>query len=449
MAAPDSLSLAQARRMALAAQGFTDPAPRGPVTRRHLHRVFGRVGLLQLDSVNVLLRAHYLPVFSRLGPYPLELLDRAAYRRPRTLFEYWGHEASLLPVTLQPALRWRMARAGDFAWGRMRRIATERADLVKWVREEVAQRGPVSAAEVEQDLPARRTDVTGAGQDVWGWNWSDVKAALEWLFWTGQVTAAGRNGAWARVYDLPERVLPAGVMAAPTPDEEEACRQLVSIAASALGVAAAPELRDYFRLPVAGFRSALAALEESGELVPVRVQGWSRPAWRHRDARLPRRVPGAGLLSPFDPLVWERSRTERLFGFRYRIEIYVPAPDRVYGYYVLPFRLGDRLVARVDLKADRAGRVLRVPGAWAEPDAPAETAQALAAELCRLAGWLGLAGVAPPERGDLAAPLAAELPRSSAGPGEAAVAREVVVGGEVVVAGEAAPGPGAGGEQVR
>jgi hypothetical protein len=406
MAVPESLSLAQARRVALAAQGFTDPAPRGPVTRRHLHRVFDRVGLLQLDSVNVLQRAHYLPVFSRLGHYPPELLDRAAYRRPRTLFEYWGHEASLLPVALHPALRWRMARAGEFAWRGVSRIATERADLVRWVREEVAQRGPVTAAQIEGDLPRQRGD-------QWGWNWSAVKTALEWLFWTGEVTAAGRNGAWARVYDLPERVLPAGVLAAPTLTEPEACRRLVAVAAAALGVAAGPELRDYFRLPVAGFRAAVTELVEAGELVPVRVAGWRGPAWRHREARLPRRVPGAGLLSPFDPLVWERPRTERLFGFRYRIEIYVPAPKRVFGYYVLPFRLGDRLVARVDLKADRRDRVLRVPAAWGEPGAPAgETAEPLAAELWRLAGWLGLAGVAAPERGDLAAPLAAALRRA-------------------------------------
>lgn len=402
MTATDSLSPAQARRTALAAQGFTDPPPRGPVTLRHLRRVFGRVGLLQMDSVNVLQRAHYLPLFSRLGRYPPELLDRAAYRRPRTLFEYWGHEASLLPVSLHPAMRWRMARAEEFAWRGVRRLATAQPGLVAWVREEVAQRGPVTAAEIEQDLPRRRTD-------HWGWNWSDVKTALEWLFWVGEVTAADRNGAWARVYDLPERVLPAEVLAAPTPTEAEAHRMLVAAAAAALGVAAAPELRDYFRLPVSGFQPALDALVEAGELVPVTVAGWQRPAWRHRDARLPRRIPGAGLLAPFDPLIWERGRTERLFGFRYRIEIYVPRERRVHGYYVLPFRLGDRLVARVDLKADRSAQVLRVPAAWAEPDAPEGTAEALAAELWRLAGWLGLAQVAAPERGDLARPLAAVL----------------------------------------
>jgi uncharacterized protein YcaQ len=403
MAFPESLSIDQARRVALAAQGFADPPPRGVPNARHLRRVVDRIGLIQLDSVNVLQRAHYLPMFSRLGPYRQELLDRAAYRRPRTLFEYWGHEASLLPVTLWPAMRWRMARAAEFAWSGVSRLATRRPDLVKWVREEVAQRGPVTVAEIEADVPRRRGD-------SWGWNWSDVKTALEWLFWTGEVTSAGRNGAWARRYDVPERVLPAEVLAAPALREPEAFQRLVAIAAAALGVAAPAELRDYFRLPVAGFREALDALVEAGELVPVQVEGWRQPAWRHRDARLPRRIPGAGLLSPFDPVVWERSRAERLFGFRYRIEIYVPAPKRVYGYYVLPFRLGDRLVGRVDLKADRQAKVLRVPAAWREPAVPEpDTSEALAAELWRLAGWLGLDDVAPPERGDLARPLAAAL----------------------------------------
>lgn len=397
--AAEELSLAQARRIALAAQGFTDPVPRGEVTRRHLRRVFDRLSLVQMDSVNVLQRAHYLPLYSRLGPYPMSLLDRAAYRPPRILFEYWGHEASLLPVELHPYLRWRMVRAREHAWGRMRRLAAEQPDLVRWVREEVAQRGPVTAADIEQDAPRRRTG-------VWGWAWSDVKTALEWLFYLGEVTAAGRNGAWARMYDLPERVLPASVIATPTPDDAEARRQLVARAAAALGVAAAPELRDYFRLPVAGFREAVEELVEEGVLVPVRVAGWRHPAWRHRDAKLPRRVRRATLLSPFDPLIWERDRTERLFGFRYRIEIYVPAPRRVYGYYVLPFLLDDRLVARVDLKADRAAGVLRVPAAWVEAGLDTgEVAEALAAELRRLAGWLGLHTVAPPERGDLAGAL--------------------------------------------
>lgn len=411
MTAPESLSLAQARRMALAAQGFTDPPPRGVPNRRHLRRVFDRLGVIQMDSVNVLKRAHYLPLYSRLGPYPSELLDRAAYRPPRAVFEYWGHEASLLPVELHPLMRWRMARAGESAWARMRRLANERPGLVKWVREEIAARGPITAAQVEDDVPRRRTD-------HWGWNWSDVKAVLEWLFWAGEVCAADRNGAWARVYDIPERVIPASVLATPTPSEPEAMRQLVARAAAALGVGCATELRDYYRLPVAGFRTALAELVESGELVPVQVEGWSRPAWRHRDARVPRQIGGAGLLSPFDPLIWERSRTERLFGFRYRIEIYVRPAERVYGYYVLPLRVRDRLVARVDLKADRAQRELLVPAAWREPEAAeVETAQVLAAELRRLAGWLELDRVVVGQRGDLSGPLRRAL-RSGIGYGD-------------------------------
>ncbi|QSB13466.1 YcaQ family DNA glycosylase [Natronosporangium hydrolyticum] len=402
MTVPESLSLSAARRVALAAQGFADPPPRTTPGRRHLRRLFDRVGLLQLDSINVLQRAHYLPAFSRLGAYSTELLDRASYRAPRMLFEYWGHEASLLPVELHPALRWRMAQAHQTAWGGMRRVAVEQPELVRWVRSEVADRGPVTAAEIEADLPRQRTD-------HWGWNWSETKTALEWLFWSGEVTAARRNGSWARVYDLPERVLPAAVSAAPTLAPADAKRRLVSLAAAALGVAAAPELRDYFRLPVAGFQQAIDELVEAGELIPVSVAGWRRHAWRHRDARLPRQVGGASLVGPFDPLLWQRERVERLFGFHFRLEIYVPAPKRVYGYYVLPFRLGEELVARVDLKADRRAGVLRVPAAWREPAAPPETAAALATELRRLADWLGLPQVAAPERGDLSGPLAAAL----------------------------------------
>ena len=374
---------------------------------RHLKRVLARTGLLQIDSVNVLQRAHYLPMFSRLGAYPTSLLDRAAYRAPRELFEYWGHEASLIPVALQPYLRWRMAEAHVHAWGGMRRVAEQQPDLVAWVLDEVRDRGPLTAAEIEQDVPRITSQ--------WGWNWSDAKAALEWLFWTGEVTASGRNGAFARVYDLTERALPAAVVNAPTPSQADACRELVRIAALALGVAAEVELRDYFRLPVAGSRQAISELVDSGELRPVTVAGWRQRAYLHADAKVPRRVRASTLVSPFDPLVWERGRAQRLFGFHYRIEIYVPAAQRVHGYYVLPFLLGDRLVARVDLKADRKSGVLRVPGAWVEAGQPVgEVAEALATSLRELAGWLGLDEVAPAERGDLAVPLAEAL-RVSAG----------------------------------
>jgi uncharacterized protein YcaQ len=394
----ERLSAAEARRMALAAQGFAD-APDGRVPDGWaLRRVLDRVGLIQIDSVNVLSRAHYLPLFSRLGPYDTELLDRAAHRAPRRLFEYWGHEASLLPVATQPLLRWRMERAGDDAWGGVRRIQRERPELVERVLAEVRDRGPIAASEVvEEEMPAR----TGP----W-WDWSDVKRAFEWLFWSGQITSARRRG-FERLYDLPERVLPRAVVDTPTPPLEDAQRELVRIAARACGIGAERDLRDYFRLPAGEAKARIAELVEAGELWPVAVEGWSVPGYVHPEARLPRAVHASALVGPFDSLVWERARVERLFGFRYRIEIYVPKPKRIHGYYVLPFLLGDRLVARVDLKADRAAGVLGVQASHAEPHAPPETAEALAAELDAMARWLGLGGVTVQPRGDLAAPLAA------------------------------------------
>jgi uncharacterized protein len=398
----DEISVAQARRITLAAQGFADPRPGGATDMRHLRRVLRRLHLIQMDSVNVLQRAHFMPLYSRLGPYPVELLDRAAYRKPRELFEFWGHEASLITTDLQPLFRWRMARAADFAWGGMVRIVREQPELVAWVLDEVRGRGPITAAEIEHDTPRSK--------DNWGWNWSVVKQALEWLFFSGQVTAAERTTSFARRYDLPERVLPAAVLDAPTPAYPDAIRALVALSARALGVAAERELRDYFRLPVEGFKQAVAELVEDRVLTPVTVRGWKQPAYLHHEAKLPRWVRAATLVSPFDPLIWERERTERLFDLNYRIEIYVPAAQRLYGYYVLPFLLGDRFVARVDLKADRKAGVLRIPAAWLEPGAaPDETAEALAVELHRLAGWLGLAAVEMPERGDFAGPLAVAL----------------------------------------
>jgi uncharacterized protein len=340
-----------------------------------------RVGLLQIDSVNVLVRAHYLPAFSRLGPYDRDLLDRASHRPPRRLFEYWGHEASLLPVALQPLLRWRMERASTDAWGSVRRIQRRRPELISALVGQVRERGPVAASELAEERPGR------AG--AW-WDWSDVKWALAWLFWSGRITCARRRN-FERLYDLPDRVLPKRVLAEPTPAVEDAQRDLVRIAARSLGVAAEPDLRDYFRLPTAEAKDRIAELVEGGELQPVEVEGWGRTrGYLEAGARIPRRVDARALIGPFDSLIWERKRVRRLFGFDYRIEIYVPAAERRHGYYVLPFLLGDRLVARVDLKADRAAGLLRVRARHLEDDAPAETNEALDTELETMAGWLGL-----------------------------------------------------------
>ena len=391
------LTPAEARRVALAAQGFGGRRP-AAVALRHLRGTFGNIGLLQMDSVNVLVRSHYLPVFSRLGPYDHDLLDRHAYRgRRRGLFEYWGHEASLLPLELQPLMRWRMARAerGEGLYKSLARFGRERQPYLKEVLAELRDRGPLGASELS---------MAGESRGAW-WGWSDGKIAMEWLFWAGIVTTATRRN-FERVYDLMERVLPPAIVDIPTPPEADAQRALMRISAQAMGVATERDLRDYFRLDVADARVRLAELVEAGELLPVAVSGWKNQAYLHKEARLPGRVKAQALLSPFDSLVWERDRTERLFGFRYRLEFYTPQEKRQYGYYVLPFLLGDRLVARVDAKADRAAHTLRVHAAHAEAGQDhRKIAGPLAEELHRLAGWLGLERVDAGADGDLAGPL--------------------------------------------
>lgn len=382
---PETLRLATARRIALAAQGFADKPPGAAADRRHIARVFDRVGVVQIDSVNVLARSHYLPKFARLGPYPRETLETMAYRGRRRLFEYWAHEASLLPVVLQPLMRWRMdqARAGEGIYGQLATYGREERAYIDSVLDEVRNRGGLSAG-----------DLSDGGKSSGGWwGWSRGKMALEWLFWAGLVTTADRRG-FERVYDLPERVLPADILATPTPPMDEAQRALIRIAARAMGVATETDLRDYFRLPTRDSKLRVAELVENGELIPVSVEGWRQPAYLAPDARRPRRVEACALLSPFDSLVWFRERTERLFDFHYRLEIYTPAEKRRYGYYVLPFLLNESLVGRVDLKADRTAGCLRALAVHLEPGVAADSiAQPLVMQLERLAAWLGLSDV--------------------------------------------------------
>ena len=396
-----TLFAGQARRIALAAQGLADLRPEGTVSRAKLRRLAGRLGVIQIDSVNVVARTHYLPAFSRLGAYPMADLEAEAWGRRPSLFEYWGHEASLMPVELQPLFRWRMERArGGAMWTGLARFGRERRDYIEVVLDQIERRGPVTGGDFADGPRAT---------DNWGWNWSNGKRALEWLFWSGLIAVKTRRG-FERVYDLTERVIPKAVLDVPTPDEAEARRRLIQISARALGVATEGDLRDYFRLPVEGFKAAVAELVESGALESVEVQGWGRPALLDPQARLPRRARAAALLSPFDNLIWRRERTERVFGARVRLEIYTPAHKREHGYYVLPFLQGEAITARVDLKADRQGGRLLVQAAHLEPGAAAgAVAPALAAELQRMAGWLGLSEVVPVRPGVLADALRERL----------------------------------------
>jgi uncharacterized protein YcaQ len=391
------LSLDEARRLALGAQGFGTPRPTGRVDRRHLRRVLDHMGLIQIDSVNVLVRSQELPLFARLGSHPRTLIADAT--AAGELFEYWVHEASHVPTEHHHLHRWQMAR--DHKWGRFMQLEHRRPGYVDEVYRRVAVEGPIAAGDLEARVGKKGT---------W-WDWDDGKVALEHLFWSGRISAWRRHTDFARMYDLAERVIPAQVLARPTPSEDEARKELLVLAARHHGVGTLDDLTDYHRQKSTSCRVLIDELVEDGRLVPVAVEGWRKPAYRHPDVTLPRRVDARALLSPFDPVVWNRDRTERLFGFRYRIEIYTPAPKRQYGYYVLPFLLGDELVARVDLKADRQQGVLRVPGAFAEPGAAVdEVAEALAAELVLMADWLHLdtvvvGGRDAPARGDLAWPL--------------------------------------------
>ncbi|MDR3201773.1 MAG: winged helix DNA-binding domain-containing protein [Bifidobacteriaceae bacterium] len=380
--------------------------------------VVRRLGLLQIDSVNILVRAHCMPLFSRLGPYDVGLIARLAHRAPRRLVETWAHEASYVTPEVYGLMAWRRAEADRYAWGSMKTAGRERPDAVRAVYDLCAADGPLTARQAQAALEGERSRPR---PKAWGWNWGLTKSALEYLFFLGALGSAGRNAQFERLYDLAERVVPGAlpgrcgpgaVPAAPKDavplgyDRPAAMRELVEMAARACGVASERCLRDYFRLPAADARRAVGELADSGALVPVDIEGW--PAWLHAGARVPRSVEARALLVPFDPMVFERNRLERLFGMRFRLEYYLPPERREYGYYVLPFLLGEQMAARVDLKADRENSTLLVRGAFPEPKADAvRTVGELALELGEMAGWLGLDSVLvePGARGGLAGGL--------------------------------------------
>ncbi|WP_406816279.1 winged helix-turn-helix domain-containing protein [Mycobacterium sp. M23085] len=405
------LSPAQARRIAVAAQGFNGPRPGGEVSRAHLNRLISKIQVLQLDSVSVAVRAHYAPVFSRLGPYDRAVLDRAAWgpRSSRLLVEYWAHEAALMAVEDWPLLRWRMRQYRHGRWGT--HIVKANPRLADEIVAAVAELGPSTAGQIEAHLAAEPRPGARHPKKVW-WTRSDTKWVAEALFSAGVLTTATRVG-FARQYDLVERVLPAAVLAREV-DDDEAIRELTLRAATALGVGTEADIRDYFRLSAAQVKPAIAALVAAGDIEPVDVDGWPAPAYLRAGRAVPRADRGTALLCPFDPLIFFRPRVERLFEFHYRIEIYTPAAKRQYGYYVWPLLMDGRLVARVDLKADRAANSLRVLGAFGEPDAPkARVAAALAGELGSMASWLGLGGFSVAARGDLSGELRAAAKRVS------------------------------------
>ena len=396
------LTLAQARRIALAAQGFGRARPSGVVTLGHVQRVIDRVGQFQIDSVNVAVRAHYMPLFSRLGAYDRSLLDRAAGRSPRRLFEYWAHAACLVDVQLQPAFRMAMRRREAQERGALAGILSAKPDLLQRVLDDVRRGGPLSARQIENDEVRSRAD--------WGWNWSEAKHVLEYLFDSGQVAVAGRNPAFERLYDLADRVLPTQVLARPDPDDDASYDTLVQRSAQGLGVADVKALTDYFYLRGPAVKSAIERLVLRGELEPVGVAGLPQQFWLAAGARRPRRLGGQALIAPFDTLVHHRPRVLQLFGVHYRIGIYTPPAQREHGYYVYLFLADDEIVARVDLKADRAQGALLVQSAWLEQHAehrPSEVASRLLDELRLMADWLELREVVVRPHGNLSTMLAA------------------------------------------
>lgn len=386
------LSADEARRIAIAAQGFGRPRPQGRVDARHFRRIVDTLGLIQIDSVNVLARAHYMPFFSRLGPYDQAALDRYAWGSGR-MFEYWGHEASLIPVERYGLFRHRM----DGAFPRGRRLVSRlhgQEPLIARILQEITDRGPVAHGDVHE----------GDRRNGW-WQWSETKVVLEALYTSGRLTVANRRN-FARLYDLPERVLPAALLGISHPDAEEAERELLRLATTHHGVGTVADLADYYRIPLTSARKRLEELADDHAIKRVAVEGWSSAAYLAPDARIPRRVRSRALLSPFDPLVWNRDRTERLFDFHYRIEIYTPAEQRQYGYYVLPFMMDEAIPARVDLKADRASSTLHVRATHLEPGhRAAPVTAALAEELRAVARWQQLDTISVEPRGDLARPL--------------------------------------------
>lgn len=390
--ATQKLSLAQARRIALAAQGFADPRPSGRVDRRHFRRAVDRMGLIQIDSVNVLVRSQELPLFARLGPHPRSLISEAT--AAGELFEYWVHEASHVQTAHHHLHRWRMDSVHK--WDRYWTMEKRRPGFIGEVFRRIEMDGPIASGDLNERV----------GKKGQWWDWDDGKVALEHLFWSGELTATRRPNDFARLYDLTERVIPAHVLATPTPVEAAARKELLMLAAKHHGVGTMQDLTDYHRQKNPPCKPLLDELVEDGQLLQVQVQGWEKPAYLHPQAKLPRRIDACAFLSPFDPVCWNRERTERLFGFHYRIEIYVPAPKRIYGYYVLPILWGDSLVGRLDLKADRHNSVLLVQGAYAEPGVPQdELAPDVMRELQLMAGWLGLERVHIGNRGDLASTL--------------------------------------------